>query len=403
MFRLIAANTFFQLLAKFISALLTFVTTLLIIRLGGTALFGDFTKTLSLVAIGFTAIDFGLNAEAVRSMRGDRPSRRQIISDVLLARILLSTLVIIGVNLLGHLLPGGYTPAIKSVLWVGSLAIIFQGIYTSLNAWFQREYQYWRSSLATIIGTGFGTLFTYLFLVVAPGLFGLLLASSLGYLVMSLASLKLAGPLIWNFSFTRSFLLIKRALTLGLILLANVIASKIDAVILGVFRSSTEVGQYGFAYRIFDLILVLPVFAMNSLYPLLIDSEGDSKSKLVSGSTKILFIFGLLSAFLTYFIAPYVLWIRADMELSVVVLRTLSFFLPFFYLTAPLMWAAVEAGREKSLLSIYVFAALINALLNLIYIPIYGALASALITGVTEIIIYLSLLRLRHQYHSKNM
>ena len=71
-YKSIFSNTVAQLFAKFISAGLTLVTTVIIIRLAGASLYGDLTKSLVLVAIGFTAIDFGLNAEAVRQIGGRR-------------------------------------------------------------------------------------------------------------------------------------------------------------------------------------------------------------------------------------------------------------------------------------------------------------------------------------------
>ena len=126
---------------------------------------------------------------------------------------------------------------------------------------------------------------------------------------------------------------------MGLIIIASVIASKIDTVILGVFRSSSEVGQYGFAYRIFDVILVLPVFAMNAIYPLLLqDQHSNTDTRLLSQSKRSLFVFGLIIGIILYLSSPLVLSIKPGMDTAVTVLKILSLSLPFFYLTAPLMW-----------------------------------------------------------------
>ena len=146
MLKKIFSNTVAQLVAKFFGAGLTLLTTYYTIRLAGLDLYGDLTKILVLVAVGFTAIDFGLNAEGLRSSRDDL-SMRQSLAQILLARLLLSVAVVIVLNLIVGVLPGGYSPEVKSVFWVGSLAIIFQGIYTSGNAWFQYQLSYWRSAI----------------------------------------------------------------------------------------------------------------------------------------------------------------------------------------------------------------------------------------------------------------
>ena len=70
MFKNIASNTLAQLTAKFFGAGLTLLTTFFTIRIAGLDLYGDLSKILVLVALGFTAIDFGLNADAVRRATG---------------------------------------------------------------------------------------------------------------------------------------------------------------------------------------------------------------------------------------------------------------------------------------------------------------------------------------------
>ena len=151
MLKKIFSNTLAQLVAKFVGASLTFLTTLIIIRISGTTVFGDLTKAFVLIAIGFTVIDFGLNAVVVRQF-GEGNNLARGFTNLLIARLVLSAVVVVALNLLVQVLPGGYTPEIKSVFWLGSLAIIFQGVFTSCNAVFQSQENYWRPTLSTILG-----------------------------------------------------------------------------------------------------------------------------------------------------------------------------------------------------------------------------------------------------------
>lgn len=408
MLKKVLSNTTAQVVAKGVGVALTFLTTVLIIRIGGPGIFGDVTKSLSLIAIGFTAIDFGINAVAVRSMRADARGNKQILLDVVVVRLLLSLLMIMSLNVLIFLLPGGYTPAVKSVFWIGSLAILFQGIYTSINAWFQRGLTYWKMSVSTILGTVAGTLATGASILWSPTLFNLLAASTLGYAVMAAVSMKLSGQFTGisgvqvRQSLSRSLGLIKRSLPLGMILLFAVLASKMDSVILGVFRSSGEVGEYGFAYRIFDVMLVLPVFVMNAVFPLLLDTSHDEKKKLVAKSMGVLLAVSLCAMGAVYSASPLILWIRPDMHIAVSNVRILSLSLPFFYLTAPLMWQLIEAGLEKQLIIVYGLAALMNMGLNYAYVPHFGSLASAVLTGVTEATILAGLYYVRKKHYGRS-
>jgi len=399
MFKKIASNTLAQLVAKFFGAGLTLLTTYFTIRIVGIDLYGDLTKILVLVAVGFTAIDFGLNAEGIRSSVSDSSMQRNS-RTILLTRLLLSVLAVIALNLAVFLLPGGYSSSVKSIFWLGSLAIIFQGIYTSSNSWFQYELSYWKSTISVIVGSLVGTGLTLYFLNSSPTLSHLILANTIGYLVMAISSLFLlytSGAIMaenWRVYDLRAILpLIRRSLILGLILIASVLAAKIDTIILGVFRLSGEVGEYGFAYRIFDVILVLPAFVMNAIYPLsLKESHKPTKSSLIDKTVITMGIIGVIVAVSLWFLAPYVNYVKPGLTVATSVLRLLAYSLPFFYLTSPLMWSLIAKKRDKLVLWIYVFAAAVNATLNLIFIPSFGATAAAINTGITELFIFLALL-----------
>lgn len=401
--RQIVSNTAAQLFAKGVAVALTLLSTLLILRLGGAGLFGDLTKALALVTIGFTALDFGLNAHAVRSMQGSLASQRQVLGDTLLLRLLLALLAILALNLLVYHLPGGYSGEVKDYFWLGSLAILPQGLYTSANAWFQRRLQYWYSSLAVIFGTLAGTLFTLYFLLTRPSLFGLLLSSTLGYTLMAVISLLLLGRhLPRRYSLSRSFVHLRASLILGAILICSILASKLDTVVMGIFRPSAEVGQYGFAYRIFDVAIILPVFVMNAVYPLLVASPSAAKTALIKRSSIYLLALGILGALILVPLAPLIYLVKPDMHLAVLSFRLLALSLPLFYLTAPLMWQLIEARLERPLLLLYFLAALLNGSLNYFFTPRFGPPSAAAITFLTELFILLGLLYIRARHGSRS-
>lgn len=393
MLKKIASNTFAQLVAKFFGAGLTFLTTAVIIRLSGTTIFGDLTKSLALIAMGFTIIDFGLNAIVVRNF-GKGNNLSSGFRELLITRLVLSILIVFSLNLLIQFLSGGYTAEIKSVFWIGSLAIIFQGIFTSCNAVFQSKENYWNSTIAVILGAALSAGLTYYYTISSPTLIHFLLANTLGYILMAIISLSLvkipifSGPL--NFSFPTS--LFAASLPLGAILLASVASSKLDTIIMGIYRPSSEVGEYGFAYRIFDVMLVLPAFIMNAVYPSLVRENLKKSIKLIKQILLFMFISGIIISVIAIFLAPLILYIRPELTTSVRSLRLLVMSLPLFFLTAPLMWHQISLHQEKILLRIYLLATICNGTLNLFFTPTLGASSAAVITGTTELFIFISLL-----------
>jgi len=393
----ILSNTLAQLTGKAVAVLLTLLSTFYFLRLAGADLFGQYSKVLALITIGFTAIDFGLNAHSVREMKGELPAKHLIAAQTIILRLLLSLFAMLTLNLIVLLLPGGYSGEIKEVFWLGSLAIIFHGLYLSGNAWFQRQLQYWRSTLAVIFGTTVGTILTLIVIFNSPTLSRILFVSTIGYACMGLVSLLLLpreifSRQLWLQALPRLFTHLRGTLILGTILILSVLASKADIVILGIFRSSSEVGEYSFAYRIFDVALVLPTFIMNAVYPLLVTASPPRKRFLLQRSAQLLGGLGLVVALILYFLAPSLKLVRPDLDLAVGNFRLLVLSLPLFYLTSPLMWHYVEARKEKQLLFIYAFAAFFNLLANLFFVQAFGSTASSLLTGTTELIVLLALL-----------
>lgn len=394
MLKAIASNTIAQLVSKFFGAGLTFVITVLIIRLASPTVFGDLTKSLVLIGLGFTLADFGLNAITVRTLGRGQALPKEF-STLLYTRLFLSLLTLFILNLALSFLPDAYSLSIRGAFFLGSLALIFQGVYTTCNAVFQHQQNYWLSTISTVLGTTVSASLTYYYLVTSPTLSHFLLATTIGYFVMAATSLVLVGIKPVAIKRVDVLNLLKAAAPLGAILVSNVAGSKLDTLVLGSYWPSSVVGEYGFAYRIFDVLLVVPVFLTNALYPHLVRVKKNTNLTFFKTGLGAMFLAGLVLTLITYFASPLLDIIRPGLNDSIRSLKLLSLGLPFFFTTAPLMWYLIAQSHEKTVLSIYLLATAFNLILNLLFVPRYGVSASAAITGITELFIFLSLL-----YHS---
>lgn len=396
MFKAIASNTLAQLVSKFFGAGLTFVITVLIIRLASPTVFGDLTKSLVLIGLGFTLADFGLNAITVRDLGRGKDLSKQF-STLLYVRLFLSLLILFVLNIALYFLPDAYSLSIRGAFLLGSLSLVFQGVYTSCNAVFQHQQNYWLSTISTILGATASAGLTYYYLVTSPTLSHFLLATTLGYFVMAITSLSLVGIRPVSTKQADILRLLKAAAPLGAILVSSVAGSKLDTLVLGSYWPSSVVGEYGFAYRIFDVLLVVPVFLTNALYPHLVRVNKSTDLRFFKTGLGVMFLAGLVLTLITYFTSPLLEIIRPGLNDSIRSLKLLSLGLPFFFTTAPLMWYLIAQSHEKKVLSIYLLATAFNLISNLIFVPNYGLAASAIITGATELFIFLSLLYYSHR------
>ena len=391
MLKAVASNTVAQLVSKFFGAGLTFIITVLIIRLASPTVFGDLTKSLVLIGLGFTLADFGLNAVTVRSLGMGKGLVKEF-STLLYARLSLSLIILITLNLALYLLPDAYSLSIRGVFLLGSVSLIFQGIYTTCNAIFQHQQNYWLSTISTVLGTTVSAGLTYYYLVTSPTLAHFLLATTIGYFVMAVTSLGLVGIKPVSIKSVGIVRLLKAAAPLGAILLASVAGSKLDTLVLGSYWPSSVVGEYGFAYRIFDVLLVVPVFLTNALYPHLVLVKKHTSHALLKTGLGAMFLAGLLLALISYLSSPLLNIIRPGLNDAIQSIKLLSLGLPFFFTTAPLMWYLIAQSLEKKVLYTYLFAMFFNLIANLLFVPIYGLSASAIITGLTELLIFTTLL-----------
>lgn len=398
----IILNTAVQVIGKVATSFLTLGATLLIIRALGAGVYGDLAKVTALLAIGYATLDFGINALVVRELEGKTTEeKKSLLANTLFLRLIMSLLVIIIISAVVFLLPvgqnSGYTQEVKSAFFLGSISIILLGIHTSTNALFQHLTRYDKVVIPAVLGATVMLGLTYRALQLDISISSLVIPIIAGYATTAIASLIFARKWITvKVSLSQVLRLVKLAVPIGIVLILSILANKTDMIILGVLRSSQEVGEYSFAYKIFDFALVFPVLVMNAAYPIILRHR--NKRRLTNQATKVLLKLGLAAMFITILASPLISLIRPDLLTSISTLRILSLSLPLFYVTAPIMWQLIAQRQELLLIKIYLVASIVNIVGNLALIPFYGATASALLTIATEASILIGLYYVRRKY-----
>jgi len=405
MFKKVIYNTSSQLIAKLVSASITLLVTILIGRNLGEAGFGDFTKIFVFIGYFYTFSDFGLNAIYVKITK--TPQEQISNLKVLLGtRLVLTTFLAALAILISQFLPYnhdllvGFSPLVKTGIILTSLTIITQGLLTTANAFFQKNLRYDLSALSVIFGYLVVLIATIIASVTQKGLLAYTAAYIYGGITFVLAAYlfiyKKVGKIILpHFSLQRSFELIKNAWPIGTALILNLIYFRIDIFILSSSRSSAEVGIYGLAYQFFEASLAVPIFFANTLYPVLTNSYHQNLGifkKEVRFWLKILLAVSIALAIFLFVIANFIpLIYEGRFGGSVAALQILALGMPFFFISALLWHLLILYNRQKFLILIYGSGAAFNLIANLIFIPVYGYLAAAIITVFSEALVLLLL------------
>ena len=395
--KIIAFNTVSQIAGKVVTSGSTFIVSILIARSLGAGGYGDFTKITTFVAFFYLFADFGLNT-AYLELSENKSTQNNLLT---IRTVFGLFLMFLCISILAFL-PGtnvqGYTPMVKFGIIIFSFSILFQSLITTANAYFQKSFRYDYASYALALGslTTLLAVFSFPYLGVT-GLFPNIIAFLLGSFITIVTSLFFAKKLLPTLSFSFDGSLIKKMLTiafpLGLTLLCNVVYFHADSVILTLTRSSAEVGIYGFAYKFFELPLVVPTFFMNAVFPLLLLSKASMDRnaflRQAKQSAAIVLSLSIIIVVCGYFAAPYLSFINSDFQASILPFRILLLSLPVFYLTSVTMWVLIALKKRAQLFFIYFISMIVNIGSNVLLIPQYGYMAAACITVVSETLVLL--------------
>ncbi len=395
--KLIAKNTLYQLVTRIFSSSTTFLITVLIAAHFDVGGFGEITKIVAFVGLFYLLIDFGFNAIFLQKEQKDSMAFTSLLS----LRLLVAFIVFCLVNVLAFFLPYnslsglGFSDTAKFGIFIFSFSYFSQALQLSAAALFQKRLQYSRLLLATGIGSLISLLLVVFFASQASSVSLIVLSLVCGNMATGIFSLLFSGSFA-SLSFSTKGLrqLFVESAPIGLMLFFNLIYFRIDIFLLSLLKSSYDVGIYGFSYRFFDFLIALPLFLSNALYPSLLLQE-KNRRRSIDSIRKYLVIsvlFSFLLVFVFWFLSPLISFVKPSFIEAVVPFRILLISLPAFFVTNILQWTLIAKKQQQFLFLVYLVAAVVNIVFNILLIPGGSYRASAVITGISEVFILIALL-----------
>lgn len=399
--KLIAKNTLYQILARGFTSFVGFLITLIIARKFGVLGYGDFIKITSYVALFYLVIDFGLNAFFLQYENAR-------FKNLFYLRLLISLGIFLLLNVIAVFLPynailgTGFSGAERFGIFIFSLGIFAQSIILSASAIFQKKLNYYFYMVGTIIGSIVNLLLilglAFLNFSITYILFGFVISSFVSAFALLIFAREKITPISINKEFAAKIL--KVSWPIGLMLIFNLVYFRADMVLLSILKANKDVGIYGLSYKFFDFLIALPLFLSNAVYPLLLKTKSDSKL-FFNLTTKYFWIFlaaSVVVAIPFWFISPLFILVKTDFAASMLPFRILLISLPFFFTTSFLQWVLITIGKQKSLMLLYLLSTILNIVLNIIFIPQYSYIACAVITLLSEAIVFVFLLLMLLKY-----
>jgi O-antigen/teichoic acid export membrane protein len=182
----------------------------------------------------------------------------------------------------------------------------------------------------------------------------------------------------------------QRTSIMGLAWLGNLVFNTIDMLMLGVMANPAQVGLYSAAYRVLNQVLITYYLVTQTLYPQFARHGLSDRVRMLKARI-LLPLLGtgiVLAAILTATRRTLLTLLFGQPFLAAApLLLLLAWVIPLDFLTSYLSNAYIAWSMERKVLLCTTIAAACNVVLNLIWIPNYGAMAAAVNTLLSYVIL----------------
>lgn len=370
-----------------IGGLLSFVIVLLSARLLGVEQFGVFSYILAITSVCQLVADFGLTNLIVREVAKDTSKAQYIMSNVLTLAWALSAVILVLVILIAVLsLETLEQQSAAVVMGVAVLATYHSVVYSSVcRAFEQMGYNAISFVLHKIILLALIYVFYY-----AEWFSSSLLAICMAYLIANLCQYAYFYIVVMTrfirFGFGSDFgfawQLLKDAVPIGASMVVRRLTLQVDTLLLGVLATPSAVGLFSAAYKVVQVVDMIPFAICLPLFPALSRMANSEPDKLPAFFSLTLTGFLLVSIPLCGYVFVsaenlIALFYGPDFKSAVPALQILAFAIIGLFVNMLLSYVFMALGKQRFYLLAAISCLAVNALVDAILIPHMGATGAA--------------------------
>jgi O-antigen/teichoic acid export membrane protein len=371
--------------------------------------FGQYAFVLAFIGLFTFLPDLGVNLYLLREI-ARRPKEVRFLLGIAFTLVLLLTpmtcaLIIVISNLLRLdqiILNSMYLACVYLVL--ASFLSLFRAAF---HAYEQMGFETYAVLTERIIAISVSTLVLFFNGGLLSLLGALIFAKACALLVSGAIFVTRIGPLpSLYFEKMTSFEVLKASLPFALNILTTTIYVQADLVLLKIFVGDEASGFYKAATSLIIPLAVIATSLNSAMFPGLARAYAKSLDflhPLVETSVRYLFILGWPISLGILILAPQIilLFYGREFERSILPFQILAFLVFMRFINNTLGVSLTAIDRQGIRASIILFSALLNLVLNLIFIPRWSYLGASIITLLTEVFISVSLYTAINRYLGK--
>lgn len=403
----IAYNAVIQVAGKILATVLSLIALMLMTRYLGPTNFGEYITAFTFISMFAICADFGLTLVTSRLLSEPGADEKKIVSNLFGLRIVLAVAIVGLAPLLILAFP--YSVAIKTAVFFGVAGFIFPLLNQIFVGFFQKKLNLIYVAIAEVVNR---VIFLAGILISINGNFGLtgiMIGLSVSALASFLIHFYFANKEIdfrptWDFKYWREIL--KTSWPLALIIIFNLIYLKADTLLLSLYSGQKEVGLYGAAYRIVEVLNSLPYIFAGLILPVLSSawlSKNIEKYHRVLQKSFDLTIIAIIPLIMGgQVMAKGIIYMMAGKEYALAgpILQILLFAVGFVFISCLFTHAIIAIDKQKKIIIAYALTGASSLILYLWLIPRYSYYGAAISTVYSELAISIATFYFVYRYSS---
>lgn len=398
-------NTIIQIASKVMATILGLVAVAIITRYLGLIGFGEYTTIITFLSIFGILADLGLTLVTTQMISQPGADEGRILNNLFTLRLVSAVFFLALAPITIIFFP--YGPEVKLGVAIAVFSFLFVALNQIFVGLFQKKLRMDKVSIAEISGR---LVLVAGAVVVAEFNFGLLgiivatvLASAVNFLLLFVFSrgfvrLKIQfDRLIWKE-------IISKTWPLAITIAFNLIYLKADTLILSLIKTPGEVGIYGAAYKVIDVLVTIPFMFAGIILPVLTANwaggNAGSFRRVLQKSFDFMMILAVPLIIGTQFLAKDVMVVVAGQDFAAAgsVLKILVLAAWAIFFGCIFSHAIIALDKQKKIIGAYFFTSLTALAGYFIFIPRFSYLGAAWVTVYSELFIALAAFYLIYKY-----
>lgn len=401
-------NTAVQVTGKILSTLLGIWLIIIMTRSLGTDGFGAYTTANTYLQFFALFLDMGLNVTLIALLgehADDEAYQKRCISALFTLRLISAVLfLLVLAPITAQFMP--YSWEIKMAIIAMAGSFLFPSLNQVVIGAQQKALKLEPAAIAEIIGRIVSIIGIHLAIAYQQGIVTMAWIITLSATVMFLYNLYHAQKhssftLTWDPQFW--IMALKRSWPVGVTILLSLVYFKADTFILSLVRSESEVGLYGAAYRVFEVLITIPFMYAGIILPILSNAwtkrDITSYTKIISHSIDAMIFLGLPIIVGAVLLGKDILvaisgesFADAGRALSI-----LSLAIAITFVNVVFSHAVIALDKQRTMILPYTIVSGIALVAYILLIPRFGMWAAAWLTVCFECLITLANIYVAHK------